>query len=256
MKLAAIDVSVRINNLSDDEPFVVFPGLFDEEVKHIDINQLQLVMEAAPCIFQQRNNNDKKRTQLLESYLPNHLRAAIRPIVEQLETVFGKVGNGRATISEVACIKSEPGCNEQDLHRDFNFEEEPVKTKKSYLNMVALQDNTKLVVLVKNKRRVITLKRGDLFVGRGDLVHSGASYKVRNIRLHWFVDCRGNKRYLDKTYLYDLATNSASIDDYYAGYYGSRIENVKLAHEVIRSKSELKKRRSISMTNFNKRSRV
>ena len=231
MVLTAIDVSVRVKNLTNTNLYVVIPGYFSEEVSMIDLNQLRKDMVAAQVIFQQRGSkNDKKRTQLREGYLPKQHRDIVGLISNELEKVFKKVGRGR--LSDGSVLKSESKCGRQQLHRDFNYAAEPRLTMLSYLVMVAAQDNTKLVVLIDGKEEVITLNKGDLFIGRGDLIHAGAAYKRWNIRLHWFVDYGRNKRKDNETYLYDLPTNTFSIDDYYAGFYKAVEKNLMLAEEA------------------------
>ena len=63
------------------------------------------------------------------------------------------------------------------------------------------------------------------------LTYSRRCYKRWNIRLHWFVDYGRNKRIDNETYLYDLPTNTFSIDDYYAGFYKAVEKNRMLAEE-------------------------
>ena len=230
MVLTAIDVSVRVKNLANTNLYVVIPGYFIEEVSMIDLNQLRKDMVAAQVILQQRGSkNDKKRTQLREGYLPKRHRDIVGRISDELEKVFKKVGRGR--LSDGSVLKSESKCGRQQLHRDFNYAAEPRLTILSNLVMVAAQDNTKLVVLINGKEEVITLNKGDLFIGRGDLIHAGAAYKRWNIRLHWFVDYGRNKRKDNQTYLYGLPTNNFYIDDYYLGFYEAVENNRMLAEE-------------------------
>ena len=47
---------------------------------------------------------------------------------------------------------------------------------------------TKIVVVDDDlNETVVMLDAGDVFVGRGDLIHAGASYDEHNVRLHFYI---------------------------------------------------------------------
>ena len=96
-------------------------------------------------------------------------------------------------------LYSEEGCEKQQPHTDYSKENmENVADEKVPLGcLVALEDQTFLDVWPKAIRfkRIpyfpvrLELKKGDVFVFRGDLVHAGSSYKDRdNVRVHIYLD--------------------------------------------------------------------
>ena len=57
--------------------------------------------------------------------------------------------------------------------------------------IVALQDGTELPIYPFDKggeRETVKLNEGDVFVGRGDVIHVGAQYDELNIRIHFYID--------------------------------------------------------------------
>jgi len=57
--------------------------------------------------------------------------------------------------------------------------------------IVALQDGTELPIYPFHKggeRETVKLNEGDVFVGRGDVIHVGAQYDELNIRIHFYID--------------------------------------------------------------------
>ena len=57
--------------------------------------------------------------------------------------------------------------------------------------IVALQDGTELPIYPFDKggeRETVKLNKGDVFVGRGDVIHVGAQYDELNIRIHFYID--------------------------------------------------------------------
>jgi ectoine hydroxylase-related dioxygenase (phytanoyl-CoA dioxygenase family) len=48
--------------------------------------------------------------------------------------------------------------------------------------------------------RMVTLQKGQVLVFRGDLIHAGAAYESRNVRVHCFLDVPDLTRVKRKTY--------------------------------------------------------
>ena len=54
------------------------------------------------------------------------------------------------------------------------------------------------------EKKRIYLKRGDVLIFRGDLIHAGASYETENIRLHCYLDPTGTNRGSNQTFPFKL----------------------------------------------------
>lgn len=250
MPLTVHAMSKRVQNIKPEKLYTVFKNQIN--VDNFDLQALQAKMRNASNIFQQpfTNGNDFKRKQISENDLSSKQRQAVKPITDLLTALFKEVGDGTAKPSGVSVLLSEPGCMRQHLHRDFNFKKRPRETIMSYLAILALQDDTKLVVLTENGLEIITLNRGDLFIGRGDLVHSGSEYECMNIRLHWYIDYDDNKRDLGDTYFYHESTGSTTKGKYY-DFFTSAENNLKLAHAGTKKKYEHLRYLSRRMTDIN-----
>lgn len=89
--------------------------------------------------------------------------------------------------------------------------------------IVALQDETPVVVFPldrKGEREVVVLAAGEALIFRGDLIHCGAEFDRRNVRLHVYIDAvkvvglydEVNEREDGKTYLEGLGKGRGPID--------------------------------------------
>lgn len=258
MPLTVREMSQRLKRIKYTNKFTVFKNQIN--VDNFDLNGLRARMRNAGSIFQQPfaiDKNDYKRKQISETDLSTKQRQAIKPITDLLTGLFKEVDDGTAKPSGVSVLLSEPGCMRQQLHRDFNLEARRRETLMSYLAILALQDGTKLVVLTKDGLKIITLNAGDLFIGRGDLVHSGSEYDCMNIRLHWYIDYDDNQRGIGKTFYYHELTESTSVGEYF-DYHEALLENVKKAQAGTKHKYKVRKDASIRMTamNLSKKAKV
>jgi len=114
-------------------------------------------------------------------------------------------------INDYVILKSKVGCHKQAAHMDYIPTPEILNAtddKIPLLFLLALEDNTKLLVwpqshkLLKNTSHIeLYLNAGDAVVFRGDLVHAGASYEIDNIRVHAYLDSPGIKRRKNMTYI-------------------------------------------------------
>ena len=120
---------------------------------------------------------------------------------------------------------------EQELHYDFNITANLKLSKLSYLVIAALMPNTKIVVCTNCIKQTVILNEGDVFIGRGDLIHAGAAYDIENIRCHWYADFVNNSRQERKTYLYTGLIHSLAtvVFDFYANYRQQRGNNIRKA---------------------------
>jgi len=61
------------------------------------------------------------------------------------------------------------------------------------------------------------MKKGDVFIGRGDLPHAGASYDEFNARLHMYFDAKGSHRVDNTTYYVDFPANEVRLQQRSSG---------------------------------------
>ncbi len=52
-------------------------------------------------------------------------------------------------------------------------------------------DDTNIITWNKQgyHRRIISIPKGSVFIGRGTLIHAGSPYDGNNLRLHYNIDC-------------------------------------------------------------------
>jgi hypothetical protein len=157
-------------------------------------------------IFQTRTikANDRNRIMLTPDDIPPTETAILGDLLSsdifELSILLGDL-----TIQGPNAITSLPDCGKQEAHTDFPMKEELEATKKSYLVIAGLTDRCKIYVYYFVEgilhEYLVRIPRGSLFVGRGDLIHAGADYKSStntpfacNLRLHWYLDAKGNNR--------------------------------------------------------------
>jgi hypothetical protein len=73
---------------------------------------------------------------------------------------------------------------------------------------LALEQNTKLLVVINNQEVEVIFDTGSIFVAFGSLIHARAGYRFSNVRLHWYEDIHGNNRITGTTY--HIASESIS----------------------------------------------
>ena len=143
-------------------------------------------------IFNNIGRNDKKRVEgkVADTDIPDttaQLRELVREIYPNLKT------------SDIVAITSLPGCLSQRPHTDFDTLtiNRLCDADVPRVCVVALQNRTKLDVwkhshqlstVDPQQRITINMSAGDALFFRGDLVHAGSAYDVRNTRLHVFID--------------------------------------------------------------------
>jgi hypothetical protein len=100
-------------------------------------------------------------------------------------------------------LKSVPGGEEQDPHRDFPAVEIGEARKKNTIQAGLISgqtENTKSMLYPKcfamadpRRRTEVMLDAGDCVVFRGDLIHSGSAFTELNYRIHCVLTVKGIK---------------------------------------------------------------
>lgn len=145
----------------------------------------------------------------------NELKDYIFPLLGRGTTLFAQ----RAQVYQPVVIVSLPDCPEQILHTDYapswfaykdycmyplgviySYEGCTIDVVERSINMVPNLEMNRSGTEVKSgihrkfisevssmERKRITLKAGEVFVFRGDLIHAGSSYTSMNTRMHFYV---------------------------------------------------------------------
>ena len=176
----------------------------------LDINQ-----QAKRCvpIFNHNNHapNDLKRRQWR---LHTRGKEATQALVDELRTAVLPLYTALSAINDVVILESLPGCQQQQYHTDYDMDELGRLERKEDMPLgilIALEDHTKLMVKGLARRpttegprprpgAAVNLNRGDVLIFRGDLIHAGAVYTQRNLRLHTFLDSGVVTRHANATY--------------------------------------------------------
>ena len=95
--------------------------------------------------------------------------------------------------SMMLALRSLPGCEKQVEHCDSGPQNSFSHLPLRYIPLaclITIQENTHIYVksLETNIETKVHLHVGDVFVFRGDVLHSGAEYNTQNIRLHMYID--------------------------------------------------------------------
>lgn len=143
---------------------------------------------------------------------------ALREVYTELRAALDGAGFAALRLDEFVCIESLAGCAEQAPHCDHEPDarqaalppgEQPLGV------LTALEPGgARLRVWPGSFRlhtdrggggaiapRDVELRQGDVLLFRGDLVHAGAAYAERNLRLHAYADSPAFPRRADSTYL-------------------------------------------------------
>ena len=109
-------------------------------------------------------------------------------------------------MKECHLLHSEKGCPRQKLHYDFNPDTIPNLAVKPRSVLLALEDETKLIVWDKDtaKPKELMLKRGDCVLFNADVVHAGAAYDKPNTRLFCYLDAEDAPRKPNQVWFPDL----------------------------------------------------
>jgi len=172
----------------------------------------QVIFQEFSSVFLNRVNDSKRLMKVPEDNdkILDIMKNKISFVENVLDTKLSPPGLSR--------LLSLEGCMRQAFHTDFPRDSD--MSRHSYGAIVALMDDTFVygcdevydsvnskVVLFPKK---FLLKKGDMFIFRGDYVHAGAEYSKDNVRLHFYVEPKkrgmypGEIRSIGKTYGVDL----------------------------------------------------
>jgi hypothetical protein len=159
----------------------------------------------ATIIQNEDNTNDNKRLMLKNPSTKQIKNFGLVDVDKKVLNFCNEEFNGLKK-SSMSIILSLKGCQEQQKHTDYDTEFTEIY--KSRILLVAIMDNTKIIVWNKYgyKHRVISIPKGSIFIGRGTLVHAGSEYDIDHLRLHYYVDYKNDNIVRDdsneeKTYL-------------------------------------------------------
>ena len=180
-----------------------------------DINE-----QAKRCapIFNHNNKhkNDFKRRQWR---LQTRRHPATQALIHELRTkvlpLYTKLGTVH-TMKDTVILESLPGCQQQAFHTDYSLADLATVPQVDDMPLgviIALEDNTKLMVqglaplnknlALRTRKKMgfaVNARKGDVLIFRGDLIHAGAAYTQRNIRLHCYIDSQWVTRQTNATY--------------------------------------------------------
>lgn len=171
--------------------FNVEPGLADQMYESLGHSALQIFNNAGIG----EESDDARRAQ--------HPIDSFDLLAEWVATNFPN-----HQMADTVLLVSKPGgCLPQRAHTDYR-KEAFCKVAVPLCCLLALEDNTPFDTWpgainfdssVEREHCTVILNRGDLLVFRGDLVHAGAAFGQRNVRIHAYLDVPGVDREKDVT---------------------------------------------------------
>ena len=259
-------VFLVVLKINDKCKWTVIKGFIDE--KYFDDEEIQKlanhVQSSSPGsmrIFQSENNTDDYRlqrigtTDIKDESLRNKVNKCSDKVNTFMDDAVANCSNSKVSQSPVSILLSLPGGKEQALHGDFDYTNPAAKH--SYIALLAIQSLTRFVVVHGGRTKIILIKRGDLLIGRGDLIHAGCPYPVRHVRLHWYFDGRVKNtkpaRYTRNTYIYkgsEFETEKGRL------YYETRITALYKAHDVTKQKKIQNRNKSDRMVRARQQKRA
>lgn len=170
---------------------------------------LQQASNASP-IFNSPNRDARRRQMNV------HSSKAVQPLLSELER-FLAVQFPTLKQSRWALLQSDPGCQRQMAHIDFECDDAFLRCIKRnvhvpMLALVALQPQTSICLWEHSSAIIrgtysgdpiaptkVALEPGDVLLFRADLVHAGSEYSNPNIRLHCYLDSTEVQRTPNRT---------------------------------------------------------
>lgn len=144
------------------------------------------IREKSVCIF---NPNPKRFQRKLPQNYP--LLSKMLSFLEEKGFLQARYFGGGVV------IKSTKGCKRQSWHTDYDPSALSKLQNKPLGVILAIEAGTKFSTPHKTYR----LKRGDLLVFDGDVVHAGSAYKRSNTRIHLYIDSLEHRRQPNKTWM-------------------------------------------------------
>lgn len=223
MKRTKDDGINEIENSLNSQGYIVLKHDFIAEYSDDFINELKKVVKGkknTDCIFNGLGGDgediepgvpdcgDQKRKQLFFNEAKWDQRT--KTLLQNITTYTSNLMPGRSANAHVFLL-SEEGCENQRPHCDYDPDTVTQDDCGGFPVgcIVALEDGTAVNVWpysinydfdVMYQHQRLELRRGDVFLFRGDLVHSGASYEKSNLRVHCFLDIKRVKRVENGTY--------------------------------------------------------
>ena len=171
--------------------FVLFSGLLPDtkDIRYLD----ESFEKYSEAIFNKGNTKRRSTPLEKESY-------TITKLIHFLIT--RSVYDPKFCIeTEFVGIRSLHGCTEQPLHVDVNDQEACFRAKNypciPRSVIWCFDDSTKLNIRPPcdaDVTHTIVMKKGDVLVFDGDLVHAGCAYDTVNTRVHFHIDSRDMTR--------------------------------------------------------------
>lgn len=104
--------------------------------------------------------------------------------------------NGRK-VGTIAILHSKSGCRRQQWHTDYDPDLCKMAKVKPMGVIFAFENST----YFNTRNRKIVLKKGQVLIFDGDMVHAGSAYEKENTRMHLYLDSDEVPRLRNKTYL-------------------------------------------------------
>ena len=187
------------------------------------IDEIRTIGDDGYIIFNDHleGGDDKRSQTFIDKYiLSNGLGNWTDSIKELLSERYPNL-----TPRDMVVLRSEKGCKKQLAHCDYEQDITFARCPDSQIPLgclVCIMEGTTIDVWLKSirlpcldteltdeivpiPRTTISLKRGQILVFRGDLVHAGSSYDHDNCRIHVFMDSDMVPRYPNRTYFIYLA---------------------------------------------------
>lgn len=229
--------------------------LEEDEFKSINFSSILSQDENFESIFNNEiddnsyiNENDNKRKNF---YLTDEWQVLnqFTSIVKKIK-LFCEEEYPFLVCSKISLIKSYAGCLEQQPHTDYDVSNENAinDAKQSLFCLLSLMDETKIILWTgchNTIHKEVNIPKGSLFIGRGTLIHSGASYMKENIRLHFYLRAKN---------IMDISVDTFLIKLDFSSFHRKCTENIQKYNEGSKTnRSELKRKMSeLSKLRWNK----
>lgn len=180
-----------------------------------DVEKVQnYAQKRATCIFNHNSLLDRKQDyKRKQAFLP---RRCAPKLQEQIHSIL-REKYPYLYPKDMAVLHSKPGCQQQNPHCDYEFENQDFTGLKNFHIplgcVISIMANTRLEVWPRSMcvssrqlcnetflRKTLFLEAGDIVVFRGDLTHAGSAYQEDNYRLHTYLDSPDVMRSHNKTW--------------------------------------------------------
>jgi hypothetical protein len=170
--------------------YIVFRDILPDLVlEQAEIEALKQIMKRKKSIFQHLKNpndpndvdkNDNKRHQWIVPYQVQSQFLKAKSVMTRM--IMQKYyPHYKLKQSSVSVLYSEEGCEEQDIHYDYD----PTCpfARLCFGCILFLEDDSAFVLMNGTEKVIERFQRGDMLVFRGDKAHAGASYPTKDIAI-------------------------------------------------------------------------